>query len=201
MNASGTSRRIGPAASIAAWAAAPVAWVVAFFLWLGNSEPGEGTVLIVVLLALPAPWLLWASWRMPRPRLDTYLAEAGALLIALISLYAVVLAYGISPSGPAPVWFMAVFFTAAAVFVAAAWPLPGRRIAYGSAALTCVILAIGFRVLPWESDMYYPGIDFMTKDELLASVYLGLPALGVVLQFAWWLRGKIRAASRKPSAI
>jgi uncharacterized membrane protein len=85
-----------------------------------------------------------------------------------------------------------VFCGAAAVFVAAAWPLPGRRIAYGAAALACVILGIGLRVL-YSDTSYYPGIDFVTKDELFAYAFLGLPALGALLQIAWWARGRVRS--------
>lgn len=147
--------------------------------------------LFVAIMALPAPWLLWASWRMPRPALPTYLAEGGALLTGFIALYLSVLIYMMFNDGPAPVELMVIFFGAAAVFVAAAWPLPGRRIAYSAAALACVILGIGLRVL-YSDTSYYPGIDFMTKDELFAWAFLGLPALGVLLQIAWWLRRRVR---------
>jgi hypothetical protein len=54
-----------------------------------------------------------------------------------------------------------------------------------------VILGIGLRVL-YSDTSYYPGIDFMTKDELFAWAFLGLPALGVLLQIAWWLRRRVR---------
>ncbi|MFC3493559.1 hypothetical protein [Glycomyces rhizosphaerae] len=180
--------------SAIAWGLAPVAWILALVLWPWLSESGTvAIVMFVVLLALPAPWLLWASWRMPRPRVDTYLAEGGALLTMLVSVYIAVLVYMIANEGPAPIELMLIFFAAAAVLIAAAWPLPGRRIAYGAAALACVILGIGLRVL-YSDTSYYPGIDFVTKDELFAYAFLGLPALGALLQVAWWLRRKSRAA-------
>ena len=180
-----------------AWTLAPVVWLVAFFVWFGSgSESGPvATVLVTVLLALPAPWLLWASWRLPRPSAAAYVAEGGALLTMLVSLYVAVLAFslGAEPDRPS-VWLSVIFFAAAAVFMAAAWPLPGRRIAYGAAALACVVLGVGLRVLHSET-AYYPGIDFMTKDELFASVFLGVPAAGVLLQIAWWLRSRVRRVS------
>jgi hypothetical protein len=193
MNTTQQTARSGRASSIA-WGLAPVAWGLAV---LGSSflesvlAPALFIPLFVAIMALPAPWLLWASWRMPRPALPTYLAEGGALLTGFIALYLSVLIYMMFNDGPAPVELMVIFFGAAAVFVAAAWPLPGRRIAYGAAALACVILGIGLRVL-YSDTSYYPGIDWVTKDELFAWAFLGLPALGVLLQIAWWLRRRVR---------
>ncbi|GAA2141541.1 hypothetical protein GALLR39Z86_04220 [Glycomyces algeriensis] len=177
------------------WAAAPVVWFAVFLGWifLSNEPPGFAVV-VAVLLSLPAPWLLWASWRMPRPRPDTYVAEAGALLSGAVALYIATLVNMIANEGPAPVVLMVAYLAAAAVFVAAAWPLPGRRIAYGAAALACVILGIGLRVL-YSGTSYYPGIDFITKDELFVWAFLGLPALGALLQILWWLRSRSRDRS------
>ncbi|MDN3241091.1 hypothetical protein [Glycomyces tritici] len=181
--------------SIVMWAVAPLIWAALLVGWLYLISNGPvSTITLVVLLALPAPWLLWASWRMPRPRADTYLAEGGALLTGFIALYLATLTYMMFNEGPAPVELMVVFFAAAAVFIAAAVPLPGRRIAYGAAALACVILGIGLRVL-YSGTSYYPGIDFITKDELFAWAFLGLPALGALLQVLWWLRGRSRVRS------
>jgi hypothetical protein len=193
MNTTQETARTGRASSIA-WGLAPVAWGLAVY---GSGlmqavAPALFTPLFIVIMALPAPWLLWASWRMPRPALRTYLAEGGALLTGFAALYLSVLIYMMFNDGPAPVELMVIFFGAAAVFVAAAWPLPGRRIAYGAAALACVILGIGLRVL-YSDTSYYPGIDWVTKDELFAWAFMGLPALGVLLQIAWWLRRRVRA--------
>jgi hypothetical protein len=178
-----------------ALALAPVAWFAALYGWnaldIGFVHSSIVTAGTTVIMALPAPWLLWASWRMPRPALQTYLVEAGALLSGFVALYLSVLIYMIANDGPAPVELMVIFFGAAAVFVAAAWPLPGRRIAYGAAALACVIVGIGLRVL-YSDTSYYPGIDFMTKDELFAAAFMGLPVLGVLLQIAWWVRKRVR---------
>jgi hypothetical protein len=181
-------------ASVIAWGLAPIAWLVVFFVWLGIDPIDRGAAapfldaLIWVLLILPAPWLLWASWRMPRPRFDTYLAEGGALAIMLVSLYVVVLKYLLSPEpGPGPVPLTVAFLIAAAVFVAAAVPLPGRRIAYGFAALACVILGIGFRMGD-EGSLFHLHIGSMTQDEVFATVFLGIPALGAVLEVGrWWI--------------
>jgi hypothetical protein len=194
MNTTQQTARSGRASSIA-WGLAPVAWGLAV---LGSSflesvlAPPLFIAIFVVIMALPAPWLLWASWRMPRPAVPTYLAEGGALLAGFVALYLTVLIYMIGNEGPAPVALVVVFCGAAAVFVAAAWPLPGRRIAYSAAALACVLVGVQLRVL-YSDTSYYPGIDFMTKDELFAWTFLGLPALGVLLQIAWWLRRRVRA--------
>ncbi|MDA1360517.1 hypothetical protein O1R50_12840 [Glycomyces luteolus] len=186
--ASNTVDRTGRVKSVVAWAVAPVVWFLAFLamLFLGNGGT-PGMVAHSVILALPAPWLLWVSWRMPRPRVDTYVAEGGALLSGAVALYITVLAFMISREGPAPVGFTVIYLAAAAVFIAAAVPLPGRRIAYGAAALACVVIGIGLRVLHSETS-YYPGIDWVTKDELFAWAFLGLPALGALLQILWWAR-------------
>lgn len=181
--------------SVVKWAVAPFVWAALLVVWVLLISNGPvSTVTLVVLLSLPAPWLLWASWRMPRPRLDTYVAEGGALLTGFISLYLATLTYMMFNEGPAPVELMVVYFAAAAVFVAAAVPLPGRRIAYGAAALACVILGIGLRLL-YSGTSYYPGIDWVTKDELFAWTFFGLPALGAALQFLWWLRRRNRVAA------
>ncbi|MEU5155564.1 hypothetical protein [Glycomyces sp. NPDC021274] len=181
--------------SVVKWAVAPFVWAALLVVWVLLISNGPvSTITFVVLLALPAPWLLWASWRMPRPRVDTYVAEGGALLTGFISLYLATLTYMMFNEGPAPVELMVVYFAAAAVFVAAAVPLPGRRIAYGAAALACVILGVGLRLL-YSGTSFYPGIDFITKDELFAWTFLGLPALGALLQFLWWLRRRDRVAA------
>lgn len=184
------------ARSAVAWGLAPVGWFLGLLAWLWSGMILSGSVhiaLLIVLLVLPAPWLLWASWRMPRPSLKTYLAEGGALVTGLVSLYLAILTYMMANAGPAPLVLTLILFAAAAVFVAAAWPLPGRRIAYGAAALACVVLGIGLRVL-YSDTSYYPGIDFVTKDDLFLAAFLGLPALGALVQVVWWRRGKRLAA-------
>jgi len=190
-----TTKTTGNRATIV-WGLAPVIWFLVLLGWtygLWHFDNPVVNALGIAILALPAPWLLWASWRMPRPALKTYLAEGGALAAGLVALYLAVLTFMIGRTGPAPIALMVIFFAAAAVFVAAAWPLPGRRIAYGAAAIACVLQGIQFRVL-YSDTSYYPGIDFMTKDELFAATFLGLPALGVLLQILWWLRRRNRDA-------
>jgi hypothetical protein len=192
--ASNTVDRTGRTKAVLIWALAPVVWFLLFLaaLYSGFGDPAWA-VTIAVVLALPAPWLLWTAWRMPRPRVDTYVAEGGALLSGLIALYATVLAFMIGREGPAPIAFTVIYLAAGAVFIAAAVPLPGRRIAYGFAALSCAVIGIGMRVLHSETS-YYPGIDWITTDELFAWAFLGLPALGALLQLLWWLRRRNRTA-------
>ncbi len=45
-----------------------------------------------------------------------------------------------------PLEFMLTYLGAAAVLIAAAIPLPGRRTAYGSAAFACAVIGIGLHV-------------------------------------------------------
>ncbi|GAA1673079.1 hypothetical protein GCM10009830_19170 [Glycomyces endophyticus] len=200
------ARTTAPASPVTAlsailWGLAPIAWLAAFFTWLfvsadamdSGGRTAVGDAVAVVLLGLPAPWLLWASWRMPRPRLDAYLAEAGALATMLASLYIATLNYMISPpAGPGPIALTVVYLAGAAVLLAAAWPLPGRRIAYGTAALACVVLGVGFR-MGEEGSLFRLDIGFLTQDELFAAVLLGLPAVGAVLEAARWAVGRLRA--------
>lgn len=195
-NTAGGSGRV---IATVAWALAPVAWFTACFVWLYTEADRVGTTamvgnaLAIALLILPAPWLLWASWRMPRPRAKTYVAEGGALVTMLLSLI-ITAAYFLLSFDPAalPMGFTLAYFAAAAVFVAAAWPLPNRRIAYGAAALALVLVGTGAQVPFWEA-REYPGIGFTAGDEVLSWVFIGLPAIGVLLQLAWWFRGKARA--------
>ncbi|MEU6859367.1 hypothetical protein AB0B28_10920 [Glycomyces sp. NPDC046736] len=192
--ASNTADRKRPVSSIVGWAFAPVIWFMVF-VYMIFLENGESAALVVlaVVWALPAPWLLWVSWRMPRSRALTYIAEAGALLSGLVALYVTLLEFLFGRDGPAPLALTLIFLGAAAVFIAAAVPLPGRRIAYGAAALACAVGGIRLRLLSSETT-YYSGTELVTTDELFAWAFLGLPALGALLQLLWWLRHKARAA-------
>lgn len=182
-------------ASTVAWGLSPVAWFLAFFAWVFTSGSSGHTAIGIVILALPAPWLLWASWRMPRPAVRTYLAEGGALAGMLVSLFvtAVYFLLGADPNATPSLGFTAVYLAAAAVLVAAAWPLAGRRIAYGAAALGCIVFALAVQVPQWRTES---GSDAKVAyaDEVLVYVLLGLSALGALLQIAWWVRGKLRNA-------
>jgi len=189
-----TATTVGVRAS--AWALALVCWFLAFWGWFGYGWTGswwdwaEGVVdvLFVVIMALPPVWLLWVSWRMPRPRLDTNIAEAGALLSmawALITLVIHISAV-VSPYTPAG-WLSLVFATAATTLVVSAWKLRGRRIAYGAGALACVTMAVG-------SPVFFPGESAFLLDGAQPStwVFLGTVAIGVLLQIAWSVRAKVR---------
>jgi hypothetical protein len=152
-------------------------------------------------LAIPVGFL-WVSWRLPRPRLDTYVAEAGLVLLGVAALapirgqyvYTTDMAY-------APLEFMWVYLGVAAVFAAAAWLVPSRRIFYGVTALAMMVIALFRHVfLYWgmtdlPSGDYYPGIEFATVHQLFALTAFGIPAVGALAQVAWWARGRARAAA------
>ncbi|WP_205328503.1 hypothetical protein [Glycomyces sp. YM15] len=180
------------------WGLAPFAWLFLLLSWLASDGDLSGpvqTALGIAVLSLPAPWLLWASWRMPRPRVKTYLAEGGALAAMLLSLFvtAVYFLPAGNPSETASPGFTAAFAAAAAVLIAAAWPLAGRRLAYGLPALGCAVFAISVQVPQWRTGAHLESA-IAIADEVLLYVLMGAIALGVLLQIAWWLRGKLRAA-------
>lgn len=188
------SKGVAPAI---AWGLAPFGWFLLLTGWLdldGSLSAPLQTALGIVVLSLPVPWLLWASWRMPRRRVKTYLAEAGALAAMLLSLFvtAVYFLIGSSPDHTAPVGFTVAYAAAAAVLIAAARPLPSRRIAYGTAALGCAAFAVSVQMPQWR----YARNDSMlaVADEVMLYVLMGSIALGALLQTAWWARGKLRAA-------
>ncbi|SDE03921.1 hypothetical protein [Glycomyces harbinensis] len=188
------SRGVAPAI---AWGLAPIGWFLLLMGWVGLDGDLSGpvqTALGIAILVLPAPWLLWASWRMPRPQVKTYLAEGGGLAALLLSLFvtAVYFLLGADPTETASMGFTAVYFAAAAVLIAAAWPLPGRRIAYGVAALGCAIFAISVQVPQWRTGAHMDS-KLAIADEVLLNLLLGSIVLGMLLQIAWWLLGKRRA--------
>ncbi|MFG3341296.1 hypothetical protein [Glycomyces sp. NPDC048151] len=184
-------------ASAVAWGLTPVGWFALLYAWLAldGDLPGPvQTALGIVVLALPAPWLLWAAWKMPRPRVRTYLAEAGALAAMLLSLFvtAVYFLLGADPTETAPIGFTAAYLAAAAVLAASARPLPNRRIAYGAPALACAVFAISVQVPQWRTPSYMDG-KLAAADEVLLYVLMGAIVLGVILQAAWWLLRRRRA--------
>jgi hypothetical protein len=189
------AKGIGPAVL---WGLAPFAWLFLLLGWLnldGDLSGPVQTALGIAVLSLPAPWLLWASWRMPRPRVQTYLAEGGALAAMLLSLFvtAVYFLAAANPNETASPGFTAAYAAAAAVLIAAAWPLPSRRLAYGLPALGCAAFAISVQVPQWRTGEHLESA-IATADEVLLYLLVGAIALGVLFQIAWWLRGRLRTA-------
>jgi hypothetical protein len=180
------------------WGLAPFVWFFLLVGWLdldGELSGPVQTALGIAVLSLPAPWLLWASWRMPRPRVKTYLAEGGALAAMLLSLFvtAVYFLAAANPNETASPGFTAAYAAAAAVLIAAAWPLPSRRLAYGLPALGCAAFAISVQVPQWRTGEHLESA-IATADEVLLYLLVGAIALGVLFQIAWWLRGRLRTA-------
>ncbi|WP_143014742.1 hypothetical protein [Glycomyces harbinensis] len=178
--------------------AGQIAWYVAFLSWgatLCMGGGGEGTAAAVVgfaVMALPAVALVLASWLLPRGRSDTVTAETGLLVCIAASMWAAGFSYSYDNSGEtAPVELLVWFLFLAAAFVAAAIPLPSRRIAYGAAALTCVVLGVFREWLLWSETGQHPDIPF-NDDYLVAAVYVGIPLIGVALQLLWWARRRRR---------
>ncbi|WP_112134770.1 hypothetical protein [Glycomyces dulcitolivorans] len=180
------------------WGLAPFAWFFLLVGWLdldGELSGPVQTALGIALLSLPAPWLLWASWRMPRPRVKTYLAEGGALAAMLLSLFvtAVYFLGAANPNETASPGFTAAYAATAAVLIAAAWPLPSRRLAYGLPALGCAAFAISVQVPQLRTGEHLESA-IATTDEVLLYLLVGTIALGALLQIASWLRGRLRTA-------
>jgi cytochrome c oxidase assembly factor CtaG len=178
-------------------AARQIAWCLVFACWVAAmcSGGGDGAVAAVVgtaTTALPPVALVAVAWRLPRGRADTVTAEIGLLVCVAISLWVVSFSSSYDATGEAPsvgvlVWFLFL----AAAFVAAAVPVPSRRIAYGAAALSCVLLGVFREVLLWSETGQHPDVPF-NDDLLVGAVYVGIPVVGVALQLLWWARRRGR---------
>ncbi|MEU6246756.1 hypothetical protein [Glycomyces sp. NPDC047010] len=179
------------------WGLAPFAWLFLLLGWLaldGDLSGPVQTALGVAVLSLPAPWLLWAAWRMPRPSAKTYFVEGSALVAMLLSLFVTAVHYLATgdPTETASPGFTAAFAAAAVVLAAAAWPLPGRRLAYGLPALGCAAFAISVQIPQWRTGAH-PASSIAIADEVLLYALTASIALGVLLQTAWWLLHRTRA--------
>jgi len=166
-----------------------VAWGVMYALWFaglctGGNFWGTGfaSATSYALLGLPAVALVLASWRLPRGRADTITAEIGLLALIVAAQWVVVFSNSYDAVGEtAPVATLIWFLFLAAAFIAAAIPVPTRRIAYGAAALTCVLLGVFREALLWSKTGQNPDVPF-NDDFLVAAVYIGIPAIGVIAQ-------------------
>lgn len=172
-----------------------VGWAVVYALWIaaicvgGNFwESGFSTVVGFAHLVLPPLALVAASWRLPRGRVDAITAEIGLLVGTALSTWITVFsfAYDSSEDGP-PVQTLVWFLFLAAAFAAAAVPVPTRRIAYGAAALACLLVAVFREVLLWAETGQHPDVPF-NDDLLAAAVFAGIPLLGALAQILWCAR-------------
>ncbi|WP_026932121.1 hypothetical protein [Glycomyces tenuis] len=175
-----------------------LAWGVMYACWLtamcSGSGSAFGAVIFVVLLAVPPLALVLVSWRLPRGRRDTVTAEIGLLILIAIEQWMVGFISSFDNSPEAPIETLFWFLFLAAAFIAAAIPVPTRRIAYGAAALACVLLAVFRDVLLWSETGQHPDVPF-NDDLLVAGVFVVIPAIGTLAQIAWWAWR--RASSRK----
>lgn len=177
-----------PTARLTAWGAGFACWIAA--LCAGGSfwEGGFAAAVAFAILALPPVALVAASWRLPRGRADAVTAEIGLLVLIVIAQWIVVFSFSHDDAAePAPVEPLVWFLFLAAAFVAAAVPVPSRRIAYGAAALACVLLGVFQEVLLWSATGQHPDVPF-NDDILVGAVYVGIPVVGAVLQLLWWRR-------------
>ncbi|WP_460498715.1 hypothetical protein [Glycomyces tarimensis] len=179
---------------VAAWGVAYALWFVALCVAGDGAWSSFETVLTYVLLATPALALAVASWTLPRGRRDTVTAEIGLLVLIFFAQWIMNFAHGFDHTGGVSIELLYYFLFLAAAFTAAAIPVPNRRIAYGAAALTCLLLGVFRDVLLYSETGQHPDVPF-NDDILVAAVYAGIPALGVLLQIAWWAKTR-RARTR-----
>ena len=179
------------------WIVFVTAWISDFFSYFGhvNVDREAGWVepvaetLIWVWVAVPAAVFLLVCWKLPRPRFDTYLAEAILLVVIAIQLGASTPGYinGSPDPGEVPVAGILLYLGAAAYFGVAAWLVPTRRIFYGVTALAGIAIAASGTAL-------FAG-EWMHNYVLFPIMALGIPMVGLLLQITWWGRRKIRATA------
>jgi hypothetical protein len=179
------------------WIALVAVWIVDFFSYFDYSmrDIDAGWIvpvaetLIWVWLAMPPAVFLLVCWKSPRPRFDTYLAEAILLVLIGIQMGSYTPGYinGSPDPGEVPVAGILVYLGAAAYFGVAAWLVPTRRIFYGVTALAGIAIASSSMVL-------FSG-EWMHNYVLFPIIALGIPMVGLLLQIVWWGRRRTRATA------
>jgi hypothetical protein len=193
---------VSPAAKSLFWIVLAFAWIATFMAYFiydnwvfENGESGHpGWVVavaetsIVVWMAVPLVLFLLVCWRLPRPRVDTYVAEVALLALIALYLYNYFSAYDIEGVPLEPIL---VSVGVAAYFGFAAWLVPTRRIVYGAVALAGIaVAACSARLFALDNGNYAEG-EF-TPQNLLDLLLIGIPAIGLVLQIVWHQRRKAR---------
>ncbi|MEU6860358.1 hypothetical protein AB0B28_15990 [Glycomyces sp. NPDC046736] len=183
---------------------APICWFLTFYAWFGYMWTGSDlawsehvlTPIFIVVMAMPPCWLLLAVWRPSRPGVDSFLAEAGALVLLAMVLFVLTMYISSTVDPASPVGALAALYAAAAVLVVlAAWRRAGRRVAYGFVALLFAALAAGS---PWlfhseDPDVNPPGFIGI---EVFAPGAIAAGVVAVVLQVAWTAARKRSGAGR-----
>lgn len=176
------------------WIVLVMTWIADFFSffmietslgWLDSVT----AALTAVWTAMPAVVFLLVCWRLPRPRFDTYLAEAILLLLIGIQMGSLTPGYinGSPEPGEVPVAGILLYLGAAAYFGFAAWLVPTRRILYGAATVAGVSIAAFSMVLF--------GGGWVQNFVVFPILALGIPLIGLLVQIALWLRGKVQATA------
>jgi hypothetical protein len=181
------------------WVAFMAAWLAAFFTFWGYEWDGHYTsrletvtaTLIWVWVGAPLVAFLVVCWRLPRPRFDTYLAEAFLLLPIVIGLVSYSSSYGGIVADPAEQQLegFLVHLGAAAYFGVAARLVPTRRIVYSAAALAGVAIAATGGVLTATEAGY--GMDPAVVELLFTAMAVGIPAAGLVVQVVKHRRARV----------
>ncbi|WP_030156495.1 hypothetical protein [Glycomyces sp. NRRL B-16210] len=181
-----TAKRV--AAGAIGWAVVYACWLVAVCVGGNFWESGFAAAVACAHLALPPLALVAASWRLERGRGDAIAAEIGLLVGTAVATWIVMFSFSYDSSADGvPVANTVWFAFLAAVFVASAFPVPTRRIAYGAAALASAIVAVFGEVLLWSETGQHPDVPF-NDDLLVAAVFVGIPLIGTLAQIAWCAR-------------
>lgn len=191
-------------ARVVSWLMVPVSLVAATWFWFliayygtdlaGITELSE-VLIWCMAAALPVLFLV-VCWRSPRPNAATYVAEAVLLLFIGWVLMVVIQGFGSleAEAGERQVGAVWIFTGAAAYFGLATWLVRSRRIFYGACVLACAVVAAWGAIGGTTATGSYEGDPIPVVHPVLFAAAWALPAIGAMMQIAWWVRGKVRAA-------
>lgn len=192
-----------------AWILVPLCWILAFYAWVGYLWMGSDwawsdyvvTPIFYALMAMPPCWLILAVWRRRRPGADTFLVEAGALVVLAMALFVltIYISTAVEPRSPAG-WLALLFTAAAALLVFAAWRRPRRRVAYGFVALLLAAIAVGSPWLFYSEDPDIAAPGFIGVEVFAPVALIVVPAVAATLQVAWTAWRKHRTGGEPSKA-
>lgn len=187
----------------AAWILAPFCWILSLYDWFGYVWTGSelalsgsvATAIFYVLMAMPPAWLLLATGERTRSEVNSFLPEAGALVILAMALFILTIDIStrVEPASPAG-WLALLYAAAAGLLLLAAWRRPSRRVAYGFVALLLAAVAAGSHWLFYSEDPDTAPIGFIGIEVFAPGALIVVPAIAATLQASWTAWRKTRPA-------
>jgi hypothetical protein len=185
----------------AAWILVPICWILCLYdwfgyLWTGSDLAWSGyvvTPIFYILLTMPAAWLLLAAWKGTRFGVDSFLPEAGALVILAMALFILTIHIStlVEPASPAG-WLALLYTATAGLLVLAAWRRPNRRVAYGFVVVLLAAIAVGSPWLFYSEDPDIAPVGFIGVEVFAPVALIVVPAIAATLQAAWTAWRKTR---------